>query len=186
MSLHSTPGGHRRRNRFHGLALLGGVMLASSLALGGCNVRPLYGTTLGAGGQTYEKLAAIQIDPAKDRVAQVLRNELIFMFQRGGAAAPTRYRLRFILNQSKSAMAVEELADVPAAYVVAMTASFQLIDTQTDQTLFTGNSFANASYDFSTQRFANLRAARDAEDRAAKVIADDIRTRVASYLATEG
>ncbi|AXS38803.1 LPS assembly lipoprotein LptE [Breoghania sp. L-A4] len=182
MSLHNTPSG-RRRNL--GLALFG-VLLAAGVALGGCNVRPLYGTTLGAGGQTYEKLAAIQIDPAKDRVEQVLRNELIFMFQRGGEAAPTRYRLRTILNQSRSAVAVEELADVPAAYLVAMTASFLLIDADTDETLLTGTSFANASYDFSNQRFANLRAARDAEDRAAKVIADDIRTRIASYFATKG
>jgi len=32
------------------------------------------------------------------------------------------------------------------------------------------------------QRFASSRARRDAEDRAAKVIADQIRSRLASYL----
>lgn len=178
MSLLKPPARTRR-------ALLGRGAIALALALGGCNVRPLYGTTIG-GGTAHAELAAIEIDQADTRVEQVLRNELVFLFQRGGEAAPVRYRLRTILNQSKSAVAVEELADVPAAYILSMTASFLLIDADTEQTLLTGTSFANASYDFSNQRFANLRAARDAEDRAAKVIADDIRTRIASYFATRG
>lgn len=182
MSSHNNPS---RPQWFRRATILGGIALATSLALGGCQVRPLYGTTVG-NQAAHEALAAIDIDPAKTRIEQVMRNELIFLFQRGGEAAPTRYRLRTILNQSKSAVAVEELADVPAAYLVSMTASFLLIDAETEKTLLTGTSFANASYDFSNQRFANLRAARDAEDRAAKVIADDIRTRVASYFATQG
>lgn len=180
MSSHKRP--NPLLNRYRRYTVLGGLALAASIALGGCQVRPLYGTTIG-GGTTHEELAGIEIDQAKTRVEQVMRNELVFMFQRGGEAAQTRYRLRTILNQSRSAVAVERLADVPAAYLVAMTVSFQLIDADTDETLLTGTSFANASYDFSNQRFANLRAARDAEDRAAKVIADDIRTRVASFFA---
>lgn len=174
-----------RFSRFRRTLLIGGAALTASLLLSGCQVRPLYGTTVG-GGAAHEELAAIDIKPAEDRIEQVLRNDLIFLFQRGGEAAPVRYRLRIILNQSKSAVAVEKLADVPAAYLVAMTATFQLTDAETDETLLTGSSFANASYDFSNQRFANLRAARDAEDRAAKVIAGDIQTRIAAFFATRG
>lgn len=158
------------------------LVVAALTLLAGCNIRPLYGT-VGASAPAQEELAAIDIEPAKTRVEQVLRNELIFMFQRGGEAAPTRYRLKMILNQSESAVAVEELADVPAAYLLQITASFVLTDAATGQTLLTGSTFANASYDFSSQRFANLRAAEDAEDRAAKTIADDIRTRIAAYFA---
>ena len=47
-----------------------------------------------------------------------------------------------------------------------------------------GTTFARASYAASLQRFANIRAQRDAEDRAAKVLAEQIRTRIAGYLAT--
>jgi LPS-assembly lipoprotein len=43
---------------------------------------------------------------------------------------------------------------------------------------------ALASYDRFTARFTNIRAARDAEIRDAKVIADSIRTRIAIDMAT--
>jgi LPS-assembly lipoprotein len=42
----------------------------------------------------------------------------------------------------------------------------------------------SASYDRFPQRFASVRAARDAEIRVAKLLADQIRTRVAAHLAT--
>ncbi|PTW63388.1 LPS-assembly lipoprotein [Breoghania corrubedonensis] len=160
-------------------------LVCALFVLAGCNVRPLYGTISTGSAPAQEELAAIDIDPADDRVQQVLRNELIFLFQRGGEAAPARYRLRMILNSTKSSVAVEELSDVPAAYLVQMTTSFALSEVATGRTLLTGSTFANASYDFSNQRFANLRAARDAEDRAAKVIADDIHTRIAAYFAEQ-
>jgi LPS-assembly lipoprotein len=41
-------------------------------------------------------------------------------------------------------------------------------------------------YDRSTQRLSNVRAARDAEIRNAKTLADQIRTRIAAFLATRG
>ena len=48
-----------------------------------------------------------------------------------------------------------------------------------------GQTFARVSYDIpgQEQRFARLRGLRDAENRAAKVIADNVRTRLASYFA---
>ena len=47
----------------------------------------------------------------------------------------------------------------------------------------TGQTFARVSYDNpgQQQRFANARGQRDAENRAAKVIADNIKSRLASY-----
>ena len=47
----------------------------------------------------------------------------------------------------------------------------------------TGSTFSRVSYDMpgSDQRFARTRAFRDAEDRAAQEIADNIQTRLASY-----
>ena len=47
----------------------------------------------------------------------------------------------------------------------------------------TGTTFSRVSYDIpgTYQRFARARAFRDAEDRAAKEIADHIQTRLASF-----
>jgi LPS-assembly lipoprotein len=47
----------------------------------------------------------------------------------------------------------------------------------------TGQTFARVSYDIpgQEQRFARIRGLRDAENRATKVVADNIRNRLASY-----
>jgi LPS-assembly lipoprotein len=49
--------------------------------------------------------------------------------------------------------------------------------------VMTGSTFARVSYDIpgQLQRFARARAFRDAEDRAAQEIAENIQTRLASF-----
>jgi LPS-assembly lipoprotein len=49
--------------------------------------------------------------------------------------------------------------------------------------VLSGNTFSRISYDVpgQTQRFARARAFRDAEDRAAQEIAENIQTRLASF-----
>jgi LPS-assembly lipoprotein len=58
-----------------------------------------------------------------------------------------------------------------------------LSEIATGKTVVTGSTFARVSYDIpgQTQRFARIRGLRDAETRAAKVISDQIRTRLGSY-----
>jgi hypothetical protein len=49
-----------------------------------------------------------------------------------------------------------------------------------------GQASVVASYDRTSQRFSNLRAARDAEIRDAKRLADEIRIRLAAAIAARG
>jgi LPS-assembly lipoprotein len=63
------------------------------------------------------------------------------------------------------------------------TAIFTLKEKGTDKTLMTGTSVSRATYDRSGQRFANLRAARDAQIRAAKSLSGLIRNRLAAGFA---
>ena len=173
------------------------IRLAASITLpaltaAGCQVRPLYGTLNSADGSDQsvpDELAAIQIEPISDTyseedAARVLYNELTFKFERGTQRPEKLYRLKVLIDLNSSEVGVEQLADVPAAYTMTMNATYVLSDRATDKTLTTGRSFASASYDFSTQRFANLRAKRDAEERVAKTVADDIQSRIAAYFAT--
>jgi LPS-assembly lipoprotein len=53
----------------------------------------------------------------------------------------------------------------------------------TDKSVVLSTAFARVSYDTpgSEQRFARIRGLRDAENRAARVIAEHIRNRLASY-----
>ncbi|WP_067224259.1 LPS assembly lipoprotein LptE [Stappia indica] len=172
------------------------LVMGAALLAGACQVRPLYGTIGGPGGSTpavTTELAAIDIDTVEtasvedlDRVGQVLRNELIFGFRRGREGGEPRYRLRILIDRPLNEVGVERLADVPSAYTVTVNASYVLSEIGTGRTVTTGRAFGSASFDFSSQRFANLRAERDAEDRAAKMVAADIQTRLAGFFASRG
>ncbi len=165
------------------------LSLAAGGLLAGCQVRPLYGsldtagTTLSVSVQA--ELAAIDIDPIGDGVSErTLYNELIYKFERGAAAPEKRYRLRILMNQNTASVGVEQLADVPSALTLTMNTTFVLTDLDSEKSLMTGRAFGTASYDFSNQRFANLRASRDAEERVAKAVAEDIQARIAGYFAS--
>lgn len=173
-------------------ALCAGLMVAVLLA--GCQVRPLYGTSTGEFGSVPStvatELAAIDLESisgqsANKDASRVLYNELIFRFERGAAAPPKKYRLKVLADLSSAAVGVEQFADVPSAYTMTMNSTFVLSDIATDETLMTGRSFRSASYDFSSQRFANQRALRDAYSRVAKSVADDIAARVAGYFGSK-
>lgn len=173
-----------------GLAALGrgGAVLLVALAAGslaGCsNVRPLYGSVEGGGPSTAVKLTHVDLKLADSRVSQRVRNDLYFAFYGGGDPGEPHYRLNLRVTDSSLPVGIERMATIPAAYLVQLNCAFTLVEVTTGRTLMTGTSFANASYDFSQQRFANVRAQRDAENRAATQIANDVRTKVAAFLAT--
>jgi LPS-assembly lipoprotein len=65
----------------------------------------------------------------------------------------------------------------------ALNVNYTLTDIKTGKPVITGNTFARVSYDIpgQAQRFARARGLRDAENRAAKLIADNIKARLASF-----
>jgi LPS-assembly lipoprotein len=62
-------------------------------------------------------------------------------------------------------------------------ATYTLTEIASGKAVVTGRTFSRVSYNIpgQEQRFAGDRGLRDAENRAAKVIADNIRSRLASY-----
>jgi LPS-assembly lipoprotein len=73
----------------------------------------------------------------------------------------------------------------PAIEDYGITAGYQLTEIASGKQVLSGQTFARVSYDIpgQEQRFARMRGLRDAESRAAKVIADNIRARLGSYFA---
>lgn len=168
--------------------------LAAAMALGGCQVRPLYGSSTGDFGSqpspVAAELAAIDLESissqyANDDASRVLYNELTYRFERGAGSGAKKYRLKVLMDIGSSEVGVEQFSDVPSAYTTTMNSTFVLSDLATDETLMTGRAFKSASYDFSNQRFANTRAYRDAQERVAKAVADDIAARIAGYFASQ-
>lgn len=160
------------------------LTLLAALALAGCTstgIRPLYGGT--AGGETVSTLRQIQV-VSPGRIGQQVRNDLVFAFS-GGAGEPDRPRWRLDVTTTNvdTAVGLDRYTNIAAAHLGQVSADWVLTEIATGRTLANGTSFANASYDYSQQRFADLRAKRDAENRAAGAIALDIRTKIAVWFA---
>ncbi|MGX1309832.1 LPS-assembly lipoprotein [Amorphus suaedae] len=163
--------------------LAAGVGLAVVLAaVGGCQVKPLYGDVgLAADEGVQARLASISVPAGGSQFLQQFVRELEFRLRGGADPAPTRYTLRYITNDRSASLAVPVTLDEPTAISVTLGVDFALIDTATNLTLLTGSSFATASYDYSSQRFANTRASVDAQNRVARSVAQDVGNRLAAY-----
>ena len=158
--------------------------LLMGLALSGC-IQPLYGS-LGAGGDVAGELQAIAVEPIPNRLGHYLGNELIFGFNGTGSQVPPKYRLIVTVTENVQTPLIDTVSGYPSAANVVVNADYRLMPVGGTEPITKGQATVVASYDRTNQRFANLRAARDAEIRDAKTLADQIRTRVAAAIAARG
>ena len=164
--------------------------LAITALAGGC-FQPLYGEQSPMGGPVLrDQLSAVdimQIEAPKGsdeaRLAVEIRNALMFDFSGGGSAAPPTHRLKIAISSTRASIIVDVHTSRPDIENYGINASYSLTEIATAKVVVTGQTFARVSYDIpgQAQRFARLRGLRDAETRAAKVIADNVRSRLASY-----
>ena len=166
------------------------VALVSALALNlSACFRPLYGPTA-AGEPMAALLAAVQVDDVlmaqgQERLGHYLRSELIFDLDGSGQSAPKRYRLKMQGSETVQTPIVSSLTGRAEAGTIVGTIKYALEDLSGTKIISEGVATSTATYDRSIQRFASLRAARDAEIRLAKVLAEQIKTRIASVLVTK-
>ena len=157
----------------------------------GC-FQPLYGdrAVVGGGPTLQNKLASVDVArvgvPNGTRLARIgvnIRNDLIYDLTGGGAAPSATYRLDIILAASQQQVIVDINSGRPDIQNYGINASYKLTNLATGKPVISGQTFSRVSYDLpgQEQRFAGARGLRDAEDRAAKVISDNINSRLASY-----
>ncbi|GJE74057.1 MULTISPECIES: LPS assembly lipoprotein LptE [Methylorubrum] len=165
------------------------LALGLALNLGAC-FRPLYGPT--ASGESMQTvLAAIQVDDVvmaqdQERLGHYLRSELIFALDGSGQAGPPkRYRLKMQGSEQVQTPIVSSTTARAEAGTIVGTVRYALESVDGRRVITEGVATSTATYDRSIQRFASLRAARDAEIRLAKVLAEQIKTRIASVLAVK-
>lgn len=155
--------------------------LVSSLALAGC-IQPLYGPTL-SGAPLEAELQAIAVDPIPDRLGHYLGNELIFGLNGTGAEVLPRYRLSVKLRERVQTPILDTVTGRATSATVIVDADYKLTTIPDNKEIAKGVASSVVSYDRFSNRFSNVRAARDAEIRDAKVLADSIRTRISTALA---
>jgi LPS-assembly lipoprotein len=168
--------------------------MAAALALvSACTVRPLYSSqplSPGSALSASAELASISIKPVKTRYAQQVRNNLIFAFGQGsGEPASPAYTLDLgvtELVESAAIVQVQTQEDEPTAGTVTLTANYVLRDTATNTVIAVGKRSIPSSFDRPRQEFAAYRAQIDAENRAARELADLLRLSIAQDLSRHG
>jgi LPS-assembly lipoprotein len=171
------------------MKLAAAAALVLSLASAGCQVRPLYS----AGVATFSSdpstgITSVSINEVSNRYGQEVRNQLIFALS-GGAGEPANAAYKLELGISKR---IINAADVqtqtvgenqPTAGGVVLTSNYVLSDAATGAEIAKGSRSVTASFDRSRQQFAQVRAERDAENRAARELAEVMKLVIAGELA---
>ena len=137
-----------------------------------------------------EKLMGVDLPPidkanaSRDaRVGVEVRNALAFKLYGTATGMPPTHRLVIRFNSSKTSLMVNPSTGLPTSENYGIDAQYNLVEVVTGKSVMTGTTFSRVSYDMpgSYQRFSRNRAVRDAEDRAANEIAENIATRLASF-----
>ncbi len=142
-------------------------MYASSAIVGGPDVN--------------EKLAQLDVAPIPGRVGQRLRNELIYQSTGGGLAQEPAYRLEIVIRESITPTLVQQDGNSSGS-VYNLKTSFRLIRLADKSVALQGDSSGRVAFQRFDSVFSNVRARRDAEDRAAKTVGEELKGRIAAYL----
>jgi LPS-assembly lipoprotein len=170
-------------------ARLAGALALAGL-LGGC-FEPLYGERSLAGGPGLRtRMSSVDVSTIDApngtplaRIANEIRNDLIFDLQGGSGGSTPTHSLKINMTTSNQQVIVDITTARADVQQFGINASYTLVEKATGKPVVTGQTFARVSYDNpgQAQRFSNARGQRDAENRAAKQISSNIRSRLASY-----
>ncbi|MFA5119956.1 LPS assembly lipoprotein LptE [Zavarzinia sp.] len=161
--------------------LLTAVVLGTVLALAGCGFRPMYGSE-STSAEAEALLGSVAVSPiGKDRTGQVLRNDLIDRISAGRSAQNPRYRLDVTLETYELGGLIQSDATV-TRYTVTLRAKIHLVDVASGQGVMDELARATTAYNIPVSEYAAISAQQDAYRRASTQLADEIRSRVASFL----
>ena len=168
-------------------ALRPAAAAALALVAAGC-LRPLYGPTA-SGVPLQEALASISVanvvtSPGQERLGHYIRSELIFDLDGSGKPSPKKYRLNLDASESVQVTTTDTVTGRADAALLNVAVKYTLLSNDGLRAVGTGTVRATATYFRDPQRFASVRAARDAEIRASQLVAEDIKQRLAALFAT--
>jgi LPS-assembly lipoprotein len=181
------------RNKAFEISKFGRIALAFGLAglCAGC-FQPLYGSNSPVNGASVkDQLASVAVQEVEApngtaiaRLGVEVRNSLIFDFTGGaGKAVNPTHVLKINMAQTRQQVIVDTTTARPDVENYGIDATYTLTDIAAKKIVVTGRTFSRVSFDIpgQQQRFAGARGLRDAENRAAQVVADQIKQRLASY-----
>ena len=162
-------------SRFFGVAFVVGA----ALALSACGFRPLYATgTTPDGMETY--FSQVFVEPIPGRQGVHLRNQMMDALTPAGTPSSAAYKLSIKLEDVKEGLAIQANTQI-TRYNYRLTAQYELRDTVSGEVLDKGLARAIAAYNVADSQFATQSAERDAQERAAREVGEDIRLRLGLY-----
>lgn len=165
--------------KFAGFAMAAIVAVMLGGGLSGCGFKPLYGS--GKNSISAGELDSVKVSHLPDREGQILRTLLVQRFNPDGRRVKPRFELKINLTQSISNLGVRRDATATRANL-SVTADFFLTEIRSGKQSFKGKSSITVSYNILDDRFATVAAQKNALERALRVIADSIKTRVSAYM----
>jgi LPS-assembly lipoprotein len=169
------------------------IRLLAVAALAGLTAgcfQPMYAEHTDGTPDLREKLMGVEIPPVdkpnasrEARVGVEIRNALAFKLYGNATGMPPTHRLVLRFSTSRYSLIIDPNTGLPSSENLGIDAQYNLVEIATNKSVMSGSTFSRVTYDMpgSYQRFSRSRAMRDAEDRAAQEIAENIQTRLASY-----
>jgi len=165
------------------------AVAAMAALTAGC-FQPMYAERNDGTPGLREKLMGVELPPINKpnasreaRVGVEIRNALAFKHYGTATGMPPTHRLDIRFTTTRSSLIVSARTGLPTSENLGIDAQYTLVEVVTGKSVMSGSTFSRVSYDMpgSYQRFSRTRAVRDAEDRAANEIAENITTRLASF-----
>lgn len=154
------------------------LVLLGLLALGACNLRPIYGAAETR--KVLPDLAAIEVDELPGRRGQFFRNYLIDEFNPQGVSVAPAYKLGVVVTRQSNSLSIQ-LDNTATRVNLIMGASFTLTRMSDGAVLYDSAVRRVVSYNIRSDPFATLIAQQDAERRASREVARQIRTVLSLY-----
>ena len=161
-------------------SLLVSSLVAASLLVGGCGLRPLYAN--GSKGAVAQVLADVDVAPIEGHEGWLVRNALRDRLQatQGGQGAGKRLRLDVRLEDSITGFGVRA-DDAITRERRTLRARYQLVDAATNEVLLDATAFSDAGIDVVGSEYATIAAENTALERLSSAVADQIVARLAVF-----
>ena len=155
-------------------------LVAASLMLGGCGLRPLYAN--GSKGAVAQVLADVDVAAIEGHNGWLVRNALRDRLQatQGGQGAGKRLRLDVRLEDSITGFGVRA-DDTVTRERRTLRARYQLVNAATGEVLLDATAFSDAGMDVVGSEYATIAAESSALERLASAVADQIVARLAVF-----
>lgn len=165
-----------RQTAARGVLALG--LLCGAALLSACGFQPLYGGVVGDIRRL--ELSQISVTPMQSRIGSNLRNALLDRLTPEGEPPYPQYRLDLKLTEQREGVAIQDDASV-TRFNYQLIAQYELFDLGIGEVIHKGTARSVAAYNVADSEFATLSAQRDATERAAQDLSNQIELRLALY-----